>query len=115
MAIVDELQVLQKNPSLGRSNAKDQIIDGVSSLVGKRMMSPANAVPLLADVPDDPLMQRKWVMAKLQQTVAAQNNVLHHHVMGNQPTLDWAQESQHQAGSADDHMQTIEGLAGRYR
>ena len=115
MAIVDELQVLQKNPSLGRSNMKDPILDGVTKLVGERMMSPANAVPLLADIPVDPLMQRKWVTAKLQQTIAVQNNVLHHHIMGSQPTLDWALESQHQPGSADDHMQTMAGLTSQYQ
>ena len=114
MAIVDELQVLLKNPSLGKSNIRSQIIDGVTKLVGERMLSPANAVLILADIPDDPLQQRKLLQQKLQQTIAAQNNVLHHHVMGNQPTLDWAQESQHQPGSMDDHMQTMAGLHSQY-
>jgi hypothetical protein len=115
MAIIDELQVLLKNPSLGRSDMKDPITDGVIKLVGERMISPANAVPILADIPADPLQQRKRVQQMLQQTVAAQNNVLHHHVMGNPGTLDWATESQHQAGSMDDHMQTMAGLADTYR
>jgi hypothetical protein len=51
----------------------------------------------------------------LRQTIATQNNVLHHHVNGHPATPDWGQESQHQPGSVDDHMATMEGLAGRYR
>jgi hypothetical protein len=72
MTIVDELQKLKKNPSLGRSNIKGVIIDGVSDLVARRMISPANAVPLLAGVPEDPIAQRKWTQQMLQQTVDAQ-------------------------------------------
>jgi hypothetical protein len=115
MAIIDELQVLEKNPALGRSDMKSQISDGVIKLVSERMISPASAVPILTDLPDDPLQQRKRVQQMLQQTIAAQNNVLHHHVMAHPGTLDWRQESQHQAGSMDDHMQTIEGLGSQYR
>lgn len=115
MRIVDELQKLEKNPALGRSNMKDPIIDGVSSLVADRMLSAADAIPLLASVPDDPLQQRKWMQKMLQQTIHAQNSVLTHHVAAHPATLDWAQEKQHQAGSMDDHMQTMSGLAGRYR
>lgn len=115
MRIVDELQILDKNPSLGRSDVRSQIIDGVSKLVGDRLLKAADAIPLLADVPTEPLMQRKWVQQMLKQTVDAQNNVLSHHVAGNPATLDWAQEQQHQAGPVDDHMDTLSGLTGRYR
>lgn len=115
MAIVDELLVLEKNPSLGKSNIKDAIIDGVGGLVASRMLSAAAAVPILANVPEDPLAQRKWMQGMLKQTIQAQNNVLDHHVAGSPATLDWAHESQHQAGSPDDHMQTMDGLASTYR
>jgi hypothetical protein len=115
MAIIDELQVLEKNPDLGRTNCRGAIIDGVSKLVAERMLSPANAVIQLAKIPDDPLLQRKAIQQMLQQTIQAQNNVLDHHVATHPATLDWAHESQHQAGSMDDHMATMEGLAGHYR
>jgi hypothetical protein len=115
MMVIDELKELWKNEALGRTDMKSQIIDGVTGLVAKRMMSAASAVQVLADVPSDPIAQRKWVKQMLAQTVQAQNGVLNHHVAGHAPTLDWATESQHQTSSPDDHLQTMEGLAGRYR
>jgi hypothetical protein len=115
MSIVNELKTLQANPSLGKSNVKTAIIDGVTGLVSQRLMSPANAVSELSKVPDDPRAQRQWVEQTLQQTIKAQNNVLDHHVAGSPATLDWGHESQQQPGSPDDHMQTMDGLAGQYR
>jgi hypothetical protein len=115
MAIIGRLKTLSKDPALGRSDCKMQIIDGMSSLVAERMMSAPQAVAQLGNVPSDPPGQRKWINQMLQQTISAQNNVLDHHVAAHPATLDWAQESQHQPGSVDDHMQTMEGLAGQYR
>jgi hypothetical protein len=115
MVIVDKLKTLAKDPALGRSDCKGAIIDQMTSLVAERMMSAPQAVAQLGNVPADPPGQRKWVNQMLQQTVAAQNNVLDHHVAAHPATLDWAQESLHQPGSIDDHMRTMEGLAGQYR
>jgi hypothetical protein len=115
MAIVDELQVLEKNPALGRTDCKAAMIDGVTKLVSERMISPANAVSQLANIPSDPLAQRKWVKQMLQQTIAAQNNVLDHHIAGHAPTLDWKTESQHPPYNPDDHLETMSGLMGHYR
>jgi hypothetical protein len=115
MTIVDELQTLEKNPALGRSSIKSEIIDGTMKLVAERMLSAASAVSLLANVPEDPIRQRKWVQETLQQTIQAQNNVLDHHAAGNHGTLDWATESQHAPYNSDDHLSIMEGLAGNYR
>jgi hypothetical protein len=115
MAIIGRLKTLSKDPALGRSDCKMQIIDGMTSLVAERMMSAPQAVAQLGNVPSDPPGQRKWVNQMLQQTISAQNNVLDHHVAAHPATLDWAQESQHQPGSVDDHMQTMTGLGARYQ
>lgn len=115
MAIVGRLKTLAKDPALGRSDCKSQLIDGMTSLVAERMISAPQAVAQLGNVPPDPVGQRKWVNQMLQQTIAAQNNVLDHHVAAHPATLDWAQESQHQAGSVDDHARTMDGLGARYQ
>jgi hypothetical protein len=115
MAIIGRLKTLLKDPALGRSDCKMQIIDGMTSLVAERMMSAPQAVAQLGNVPPDPQGQRKWVNQMLQQTVQAQNNVLDHHVAAHPATLDWAQESLQQPGSMDDHMQTMTGLGARYQ
>lgn len=115
MAIVDELQTLQKNPALGKSDIHSQIVDGVTNLVASRFIKPEMAVMQLAGVPDSPLGQRKWVQQLLQQTIAAQNGVLAHHAIGTPGTLDWKTESQHAPYSSDDHLSTMDGLAGNYR
>src|SRR6185312_10275426 len=59
-AILDQLQVLLKNPDLGRADLRSQIIDGMTKLVSERIMAPDVAVAQLAKVPDKPLDQRKW-------------------------------------------------------
>ena len=115
MAIVGELKTLLNNPAIGKSDMKGAIIDGTSKLVAERMLTPGDAVIQLAGVPDDPAGQRKWAQSMLQQTIKAQNNVIDHHVAAHAPTLDWNIEKQHQAGSADDHMQTMESLGSHYR
>ena len=51
----------------------------------------------------------------IAKTVHAQNAVLDHHVAGNPGTLEWAQESQHAAYDPDDHLNTMQGLAGNYQ
>jgi hypothetical protein len=115
MMIIDELQKLEKNDALGKSDVHGLIIDGVTGLVGERVLSAPNAVSLLAGVPDDPLQQRKWVKQMMAQTIQAQNNVLAHHAMSHPGTLDWNIEKQHSPYNADDHMQTMEGLGAHYR
>jgi hypothetical protein len=50
-----------------------------------------------------------------QQTVEAQNGLLAHHAIGNNGTLDWSVESQHQPYDSDDHLSLVGGLADNYR
>ena len=59
--------------------------------------------------------QRQRFQQMFQQTIAAQNDVPNHHVAAHRAKLDWAHESQHQAGAMDDYMPTMDGLAGQYR
>jgi hypothetical protein len=114
-AIVGELKTLLANPDLGKSDIRSAIIDATSKLVAERIITPANAVPQLASVPEEPLKQRQWVIGMLKQTIAASNNVLDHHAAGNHGTLDWATESQHPEYNPDNHFQAMEGLMGNYR
>lgn len=113
-AIVAELKTLIANPDLGKSDARSMIIDGTSKLVVERILTPANAVQQLSNVPSNPRQQRQWVMNMLQQTIAASNNVIDHHAAGHHGSLDWATESQHPEYGEDNHFQAMEGLTGHY-
>lgn len=77
-AIQQQLDIVLKNPDLGKSSVKDQIIDGTMKLVAGRILSPAEAVTQLMNVPDDPQAQRKWVQTTLMQTYQANEAVLAH-------------------------------------
>lgn len=103
-AIRDELNILLKNPSLGRSSIKQQIIDGCSSLVGKRILSPAEAVMQLAKVPDNPLEQRKMLQQQMAQTVQAEHSIIAQHATG------FAGHGPMPTPSDDDHMGVMSGL-----
>ena len=74
--------MLLKDPAAGRSDLKSKIIDGVTKLVSERIISAPQAVQQLAQVPSDPLQQRKWMQTMLAQTVQAEQGILAHHAVG---------------------------------
>lgn len=107
-AIKGELTTLLKNPSLGKSDMKSQVIDGVTKLVSERIISPAQAVIQLSQVPTDPIQQRKWLQTQMQQAVQAERGIIAHHGAG------FAGGGPEPTPSADDHMQSIAGLQSNY-
>lgn len=113
-AIIGEVQHLLKDPSAGKSDMKSRIIDGVTKLVSERMISPAQAVVQLSQVPADPLEQRKWLQTTLQQAAAAANAVVDHHSAGHDGTLDWSQEGQMAHPHPDSHQSHMAALGANY-
>jgi hypothetical protein len=113
-AVIGEAQTLLKDPAMGKSDLKSKIIDGVTKLVSERMLSPAQAVQQLSQVPTDPLEQRKWLQGVLAQAVTSANAVVDHHAAGNPGTLDWATESTAQHPHADHHLDLMAQLGAQY-
>lgn len=106
--IKEELEVLLKNPALGKTSIKSQIIDAVGNLVGKRLMSPAIAVMQLSKVPDQPLEQRKMLQQQMMQTVQAERGIIAHHAMG------YAGQGPEPTPSSDNHMDVMGELNTNY-
>lgn len=113
-AVKGELTTLLKNPALGKSDVKSQIIDGVTKLVSERMLSPAQAVIQLSQVPTDPLQQRKWIQTQMAQTVQAEQGIVEHHRNTNMGSGDWATEAQQHNTNPDNHLQDMSALASNY-
>lgn len=107
-AIKDELSVILNNPSLGKSDVKSQVIDGVMKLVSERFMTPAQAVIQLSQVPTDPIQQRKWAQTQMAQTVQAERSILAHHAQG------FAGHGPMPTPSADGHMDAMSALHSNY-
>lgn len=107
-AIKAELKTLLSNPALGKSDLKDPIIDGVTSLVSRRMISAAEAVQELSQVPENPLEQRKFLQAVMMRTIQTERAVLAHHAMG------FAGQGPEPTPSADSHMDDLKALRGNY-
>lgn len=107
-AIKGELSVILNNPSLGKSDLKSAFIDGTSKLVADRILSPAQAVIQLSQVPEDPLAQRKWATQMMQQTVQSERTILAHHAMG------FAGQGPQPTPSADNHMDVMSALHSNY-
>lgn len=78
-AIGIQLEKVLQDPSLGKSDLKSKIIDGVTALVSKQIMSPGQAVAQLSTFPERPFDQKKWLMNQMQQILQARNSVLSHH------------------------------------
>ena len=104
----DKLKILLGNPALGKTSIKPAIIDGCSSLVGKRILSPAQAVMQLSQVPDDPIQQRKFLQNQLAQTIQAERTIIAHHAMG------YAGQGPEPTPSADSHLDDMAGLHAQY-
>lgn len=113
-AIKGELSTILKNPALGRSDVKSQIIDGVAKLVSERMISPGQAVIQLSQVPSDPLQQRKWIQTQMMQAVQAEHSIVETHRNTNLGSGDWATEAQQHNTNPDTHMQDIAALTAGY-
>lgn len=113
-AIKSELTTLLRNPALGKSDVKLAVIDGVTSLVSKRMMSPAEAVIQLSKVPTDPLQQRKFIQQQMMQTVQAEHAIVDHHRNTNLGSGDWATEAQKHNTNPDNHMSDLAALQANY-
>jgi hypothetical protein len=114
-AISHELLPILQNKNLGKSSVKSQIIDAATKLVGRRIMTPAQAVEQLGSVPNDPQLQRKWVENHYSQAVRGQDAILDHHRQAFPGSGDWGIESQMQGGSPDDHMATMSAVLGHYQ
>jgi hypothetical protein len=113
-AIRGELTTLLKDPAAGRSDLKSKIIDGVTKLVSERILSAPQAVQQLAQVPSDPLQQRKWMQTMLAQTAQAEQGIVEHHRNTNLGSGDWATEAQKHNTNPDDHLEHMKALNANY-
>lgn len=113
-AIKDELDVLWKNPNLGKSDIKSAIIDGATKLVATRIITPAQAVMQLGQVPDKPIDQRKWIQQQLATTMQAANMILDHHRESGPGTQHFATEMAAEQSNPDKHIETMSGVMDHY-
>jgi len=107
-AVKSELETLLKNPALGKSDVKTSVIDGVTKLVADRILSPAQAVIQLSQVPTDPIAQRKFIQQQMMQTVQAEHAIIAHHAIG------FAGQGPEPTPSGDDHMDSMQALHVNY-
>lgn len=110
-AIRAELEALLKDPALGKSSLKSKIIDGMAKLVGSRIVTPGAAVAQLAEVPEKPFDQKKWLQQQLVQAMTAKITVLQHHGNAYGGTPEHLIDKR---SSPDDHLADMQALHGHY-
>ena len=115
-AVRKELEILAKDPALGKSSVKSKIIDGVMRLVAERFLKPVQAVDELSKVPTEPLLQMKWVKSMYAQAQQAENGILDHYG-ATSPHLGTVAD--HFAGTKgtynpDDHDDHMSAMASNY-
>lgn len=110
-AIAWQLSGLAQNPELGKSDLKSSIIDSTAKLVGERIMTPAQAVMVLTDVPERPYDQKMWVFNHLKSAQEGSNQVIDHFRQANMG----ADLSALPDPSDDDHHSLMSGLQEHYK
>lgn len=110
-AIETELKSLLKDPAVGKSNIKPKIIDGMATLVARRIVTAGNAVAQLATVPERPFEQKKWLQTHMMQALVAKIAVLTHHgqAFGGMP-----EQMVDKTSDPDDHIADMQGVMGHY-
>lgn len=73
------IEKLLRDPDLGRSSIKNELIDTVTGLVSKQITAPSAAVQILSTFPDDFQQQRGWLAQAYQKILLARDAVLDHH------------------------------------
>lgn len=109
-ALEEELSGIMKDPDLGKSDVRSEIIDSMMRLVGEGIVTAPNAVTELSTLPDKPYEQRAWVNQHFLNVVMAQNAILAHHQMGAMTGQDVGGEDPDEA----DHAQIMNALTARY-
>ena len=107
-AIARETSALLKDPDCGKTDMKSEVIDGVTKLVSKGMMTAPDAVQTLGTFPEKPFDQRKWPEQKLTQADQAAEAVLTHHAAAFQGMA--TPPGGAQLPSADDHIDDVKGM-----
>lgn len=116
-AIRKEIELIAKDPSLGKSNLKSKIIDGVLRLVASSMMPTTQAVDELSKVPTEPLLQMKWVKTMYAQAKQAENGILDQYG-ATQPhfgTVAGHFQATENAANPNDHQDHLKALAANFR
>jgi hypothetical protein len=111
-AIISELRDLLSDPSLGKSNVKSKIIDGMTRLVAGRIVSVADSVAQLQGLPDDPIDQRRWIATHLGNAETAKKLVLTHHGVSH---AGLPEEMIDKRASPEDHLDIMQELTSHYR
>jgi hypothetical protein len=109
-ALEKEFTGLLADPKIGKSDMKSAIIEGATRLVANRIISPAQAVTQLSQVPERPFEQRQWAQKNLAQIVQAQHAVLAHHAAAYRGMPESQVQAMSSKADPDDHMATISGL-----
>lgn len=104
-AIGKQLEIALKDPDLGKSDIKDKVIDGMTTLVADRIIDPREAVSQLTTFPDRPFEQKQWLLRHLQKVMMARNAILDHHRVSNLPAAEVPPTP-----SGDNHMQDMAGM-----
>lgn len=103
-ALGEPLEAALKDPDLGKADLKDKVIGGMTKLVARRILSPAQAVTQLATFPERPFDQKAWLANHLMQVKQAEMAVLTHHGMA------FAGGGAQAAPHPDDHMADMAGM-----
>ena len=107
--IESALEKLLKDPEVGKSDVKSDVIDSVAKLVSEGFMNAPEAVQELGTFPERPFDQKKWLEQHYLNTIMAADVVLTHHGMAFKD-----QNLPDAAPSMDNHAGVIGGLMRQY-
>lgn len=111
-AIRRQLQRLMREPELGQVSVKGKIVDGIAELVADRILTAADAVQQLGNVPERPYDQKTWLAQQAQLTDEAERTVIAHYRQG---IAGMAHEAIDRTGDPSNHFADISALMQHYK
>lgn len=108
-AIETAIAGVARDPALGKSSVKKQIVDAVAGLVANRIMSAPQAVEELANVPERPFDQKTWLAQQLMTTQSARVEIYDAYARTHPGG------AQDRSYDPDNHVADVEGLTAQYR
>lgn len=110
-AVRNALMPILKDKKIGRESVKKEIMSAGATLLGQQVLSMAEVMNEIKNLPDQPADQQLWLQKMIDNTRQAEMAVMDHY---QQAGGDWAADSQMAKWSPESYSSDLKGLMKHY-
>jgi hypothetical protein len=103
-----------RDPGVGTKNMRPKIYDVMTDAMAEGLVTLPQVMDQLKTVPQEPLMQKKWLEQHVQTGERALMAVLDHHAAANPVVRDWRTEEASVKKSGRSHADVLSGMASSH-